>query len=155
MEILSVVITLAIVALIVLWYSRKFKNAFLDTLEFLPGEKILHEESVQKLEANVRLKQIRTFPNSLVRITNKRLILAQNVPGSDKKSLRYVFNLNSSAEKIEPYLGYTTMSLTKKNLNVTKSEIEIIPTMGTGSQVPNWIKFTPTNFNACTKALGL
>ena len=89
----------------------------------------------------------------------RRLIVAQAVPGSTRKALKYVFNLNAKEETVEPYLGYTTMNLVTNSLFVVQknndSYLEIRPTVGAGSKVSNWVRLSSTDFAGFIKALEL
>ncbi|MDO8509913.1 MAG: hypothetical protein Q7S24_02105 [bacterium] len=157
---ISIAVVLLLVAGFVFWQTRKYKDAFLDKLPLLPGEKILFEEKSKKLEASIGSRiPLRIFPNSMTRITNFRLIISQKVLGSERMALRYVFNFNENKEEIEPYLGYTSMKVKKSNISLVEenkeTKIEIRPTVSAGTLVPYWVRITPENLLACRKALGL
>lgn len=157
---LSILVTLGIVAIIVFLISRKYRNAFLDKIVLLPGEKIIFEEACKKMEASIAAKiKIRTFPDSFVRVTNYRIIIAQKVLGSPRKALKYVFNFKENKEEIEPFLGYTAMKIKPTNIHLVKdkeeTKIEILPTLSVNSLGFYWVRITPNDLSVYRKALEL
>ena len=157
---LSILVTLGVVAIIVFFISRKYRDAFLDKIVLLPGEKIVFEEACKKLEASIGAKiKLRIFPNSFVRVTNYRIIIAQKVLGSQRMALKYVFNFKENKEEIEPFRGYTAMKIKKDATHLVDDKgevkVEIVPTTGAGSLVPYWVRITPSDLGTYRKALDL
>lgn len=157
---ISIIVVLVCVSAFVFWRTRRYKDAFLDKLLMLSGEKILFEEKSKKIEAKVGSRiPLRIFPNSMIRITNFRLIIAQKVLGSDRMALCYVFNFKENKEEIEPYLGFTNMKIKKNMIGLLEdgkeTKIEIKPIVGAGSLVPYWVRITPEDLSTCCRVLGL
>lgn len=157
---LSILVTLVVVAVIVFFITRKYRDAFLDKIILLPGEKIIFEEACKKLEVHMAAKiRFRDFPNSFVRVTNYRIIIAQKVLGSSRMALKYVFNFKENKEEIEPFLGYTAMKIKLSNIHLVEdkgeTKIEILPTLDINTVFFYWVRITPNDLIACKGALEL
>lgn len=72
-------ILLLLFAVVVVIGSRAWQGAYLEKLPLLDGEEILFEEAGVSVRTYARLGRGKHLPNSILRLTNRRLILAQQV----------------------------------------------------------------------------
>ena len=72
-------ILLIIFLIVVVVGSRAWKGAYLEKLPSLEGEETLFEEQGVSVRTYARLGRGKQLPNSLLRLTNRRLIIAQQV----------------------------------------------------------------------------
>ncbi len=129
-----VVVILFVIALMI--FSMLAKNSTLDKLTTLEGEKTLLEEDGVTVEESVRGKSIKTiFRNCVVRLTNKRVIIAQAVLfNKQKKFLRIVINYVDKGPELKAVGGVVMNTETFKQgyltLYTTKDRIAVEETGG-------------------------
>lgn len=87
------IIFLVMFTILVVVANRLMRNSTLEKLALLPEEKILFEEDGVKVEEYLRGKGIKTiYRNNHVRLTNKRIIVAQKPWFGKQHFLRQVVN---------------------------------------------------------------
>jgi len=88
---------MVVFALVAFFVARKYKDAVLSKLAPLDGEKIRYEEDGITVEHLGGMRPV-VYLNSFLRITNRRVILAQRVLFGDKRVLRFVIEHAVSQE---------------------------------------------------------
>ncbi len=127
--IIWIVVILFVVALVII--SILSKSSTLDKLATLEGEKTLLEEDSVTVEESVRGRSIKTvLRNCVVRLTNKRLIVAQTVLfNKQKKFLRIVINYVDKGPELKAVGGAVLNTETFKQgyltLYTTKDRIAV------------------------------
>lgn len=132
-----IIIFLILLAIISLVMKKKFKNAYLDKLSLLPGEKVLFEEDgIKTLTRTVMRGSL--YPKSIVRVTNQRIIIAQKML-FNKTSMPIRFVIHYHVDVAIPVgfaggalkNGYVTFAIKKENVEVVnigeKEYLEIKP----------------------------
>jgi len=98
-----------------------YRNATLDKLPFLSGEKILYEENGVRVEQSGSPRSV-IFINCMVRVTDKRIIIAQKMLLSKKYALRHVITYNgqSNAADLKASLkkGYLNILISKSDMKI-------------------------------------
>lgn len=82
-------ILVALFIVLAIPFALKYRGATLDTIEQLPGEKTMFEEDRVSFFAFVRIPGS-TYPYCFVRITNKRIIVAQHALFGKKLPMRAI-----------------------------------------------------------------
>ncbi len=96
-ELRIVGVLLALFALVILVGSRAWRGAYLEQLPALEGERTLFEERGIRVDTIPQLGRGTRFPNSLLRLTDRRLIVAQQVLFRPQSHfLRYVVVLDDT-----------------------------------------------------------
>jgi len=120
-----IVIVIATVVFILIAFF--YRGASLDKLPELPGEKALLEENGVRVEQSGSPRSV-IFMNCIVRVTDRRIIIAQKMLLSNKYALRHVIvynGLNNSTDlKTSFKKGYL-------NIAVTKSDVKLDDAGGT------------------------
>lgn len=151
-EFLTVIITIVVFLSIMLLWGRKYKNSTLDKLELLPGEKILFDDECKKVMAQAGPRPA-LWPKSIVRVTNKRIIIAQHALFKPSHMpLRYVIHYNKNTELPGGYggaalkTGYITFRTTPELVKIAsekdKQYIEINPEIKPGPMtgIPYYVR---------------
>jgi len=136
--IVFVIFCAALIAIAVL-----YRNSTLDKLPLLTGEKILSEESSVRVEQGGSGRSV-VFTNCIVRVTDKRIIIAQKMLLTKKYALRHVITYNglSDSTDLKSTLkkGYLLMTVSKQDMKISEAEgkstvsIEIPESALTGNQ---------------------
>lgn len=122
-NLIVIIISVLLFILIAVFY----RNTTLDKLQFLSGEKIVYEESGVRVEQSGSPRSV-IFINCIVRITDRRIIIAQKMLLSSKYALRHVIvynGLNNSTDL------KTTLKKGYLNIAVSKSDVKVDDTGGT------------------------
>ena len=99
-----------------------YRNSTLDKLTLLNGEKFLFDESNVRVEQSGSPRSV-VFINCIVRVTDKRIVIAQKMLLSKKYALRHVIqydgisdstNLKTSLKK-----GYLIMAVKKSDIKIS------------------------------------
>ena len=101
-ELTTAGVLLALFALVILVGSRAWRRAYLEQLPALEGERTLFEERGITVDTVPQVGRGTRFPNSLLRLTDRRLVVAQQVlfrPHSHY--LRYVVVLDDTPAAAE------------------------------------------------------
>ncbi len=137
---LIIILIFSVLLVIVVFFYR---NSTLEKLPSLTGEKILFEESGIRVEQGGSPRSV-IFINCIVRVTDKRIIIAQKMLLSKKYALRHVIfykgtsdstDLNSTLVK-----GYINMVIKKSDIKlsvfdgVCTVKIDIPQSLITGNQ---------------------
>lgn len=151
-EIISVLVPIVVFFLVALLLGRRFKNATLDKLPLLPGEKILFDDECGKVMAQTGPKPA-VWPKSIVRVTNMRIIVAQHALFKPAHMpLRYVIHYDKNTELPKGYggaafkTGYITFKtkpeLIKLGSHKGKQYVEINPESKPGamSGIPFYVR---------------
>ena len=116
------IIILLVFAVIIVIGAIFYKNSTLDKLEFLPNETIISEVKKIRVE-HINKTRTTIFLNCIIRITNKRIIIAQKILFSDKFALRYIISYTENIEKNDfkksMKQGYSILTITKTSINLT------------------------------------
>lgn len=116
-NLIVIIISVLLFILIAVFY----RNTTLDKLQFLSGEKIVYEESGVRVEQSGSPRSV-IFINCIVRVTDKRIIIAQKMLLSKQYALRHVIlynglygitNLGTSLKK-----GYLNIVISKADINI-------------------------------------
>ncbi len=123
-----IIILVFILVMIIL--SFLYRNSTLKKLVTLQGEEIIFEETKVKVEQKGGPRTA-VFYNSIVRVTNMRIIIAQKVLLGNTHVLRHVMNYSgfSSETDLKKTLarGYVVSDIFKSDMKITKnSEGEMI-----------------------------
>ncbi len=151
-EFLSVLISVVLFFVAAILWGRRYKNATLDKLELLPGEKILFDDECGKVMAQAGPKPA-LWPKSIVRLTNYRMIIAQHALFKPEyMPIRYVINHNENAKLPAGYgggalkVGYITFATKPELIKIAadkeKQYIEINPDTKPGAMtgIPFYVR---------------
>ncbi len=158
-----------VIIIIMFLIGRKFKNATLDKLALLSGEKILFETEAGKVVSQTGPRPM-MFPRCFVRVTNKRIIVAQHTLFEKKNAvlpLRYVINYAATAEDPNKSgygggalkTGYITLTTTVEQIQAVteknKTYVEIKPQSPPGwtTGVPYYVRIFTERAEDCLSVL--
>ncbi len=116
-NLIVIIISVALFILIAVFY----RNTTLDKLPLLNGEKVIFEESGVRVEQSGSPRSV-IFINCIVRVTDKRIIIAQKMLLSKQYALRHVITYSGSSGKTD------LKALLKKgylNIEISKSDLKI------------------------------
>ncbi len=124
MSIQLIIIGIFFIALIVIMIL--YRNSTLDKLPLMTDEKIVFEESNVRVEQGGSPRSV-IFINCIVRITDRRIIIAQKMLLSKKYALRHVIEYNGFSDSTDLK---TTLAKGYMNITISKDDIKIIDTDG-------------------------
>ncbi len=100
-----------------------YRKATLDRLTPLPGEEVLFEETVRRVEQRGGPRTV-AFPKCLVRVTTRRIVIAQKFAFSKNRyALRHVITYDRYSDNTD--LG-STLKKGYVVMDINKSDLEII-----------------------------
>lgn len=118
---LNLIIIIVFIAALLL-VAILYRNSTLDKLSFSPGETILFEDKGVRVE-QAGAPQSTIFFNCIVRVTDRRIIIAQKLfLRKDKYALRHVISYNSGGDETDLK---TTLAKGYLIFSVRKDEIKI------------------------------
>jgi hypothetical protein len=104
-----------------------YRNSTLDKLNMLPDENILFQETGKRVEQSGSPRTV-IFINCIVKVTDKRIIIAQKMLFSKKYALRHVIfydQMSGSTDlKASFKKGYLTFNILKNGVHVSESSGE-------------------------------
>jgi len=119
-NLLVIIIAGSVFILIALLY----RNATLDKLPSLSGERVIFEESGVMVEQSASPRSV-IFINCLIRITDRRIIIAQKMLLSKKYALRHVILFNGQSDKTDLKTslkkGYLNLEISRSDLKIEQS----------------------------------
>jgi len=121
---INLTVILSFTAVLIL-IALLYKNSTLDKIAFLPEEKILFEEGGVRVE-QAGSPRSSVFSNCIVRITDKRIIIAQKILLSKRYALRHVIAykrlLDSTNLKTSIKKGYLSMTISTSDLKLSDTD---------------------------------
>jgi len=118
-------IIIGIFCVLLIMITFLYRNSTLDKLPLLPGEKILFEEGEVRVEQSGSPRSV-IFINCIVRVTDKRIIIAQKMLLSKKYALRHVITYNGLTDttdlKISLKEGYLNMTVEKSDVKISDAD---------------------------------
>lgn len=143
---LSIAAVVILFALLAYWNVKRFGSATLEQLPLHPSEKVLFEEEDVRVSAHFGPKLLRVFPHCTIRVTDRRVIIAQPAIGTtSKRMLRFVLDYTAAQDVLEAYRGYTTMRIMKEHIHCPQKKakdayVEILPDANAGFGAPRFVR---------------
>ncbi len=137
---------------------NKWKNATLEKIGLMPGEKILLEEANIKIVSCTSPRTV-IFPRSVIRLTNQRIMIAQKPLFGSGTGLRFVVQYNSKSELPTGYgggalqNGFVTFGLLKNGIKIGEDKkakyLELVPDEKSGymNALPNFVRIYSTKIS--------